>query len=130
MYSLTFREFNSIKNKLKDAIIPYCRSIYDSTCNFDIEAHKFGFKNLVSDDDQVGSLYVVCEFGDGSEVAAEYIILTYDSINNCWTCTNNTYKGKGLNTIINNTIKQMRYKNLSDSVNNTVTTREIEELFD
>ena len=128
MHSLTFREFNLIKDKLKDAIIPYCRSIYDSTCNFDIEAHTISFKNHI--DDQVGSLYVVCEFGDGSEVAAEYIILTYDSINNCWTCTNNTYKGKGLNTIINNTIKQMRYKNLSDSVGNIVTVREIEELFD
>lgn len=127
MYSLTFREFNSIKDKLKDAIIPYCRSIYDSTCNFDIEAHKIGFKNHV--DDQVGSLYVVCEFGDGSEVAAEYIILTYDSINNRWTCTNNTYKGKGLNTIINNTIAIEKIKLEAKSYGESVA-KDVEKLFD
>ena len=56
MYSLTFREFKSIKDKLKDAIAQNCRSIYDSTCNFDIKAYNYG-----GDDDKVETLCIICK---------------------------------------------------------------------
>lgn len=126
MYSLTLREFKSIKDKLKDAITQY----YRLTCNIGIEARNIAFNNLVSDDDQVETLSIF-EFDNCGYVTSQYLPLVYDSINNCWvTLYSNNITAVGLGIVIHNTIKQMRYKNLSDSVGNAVTIREMEELFD